>query len=65
MNFYYSGEKLLIMSQEYFWTPSLDKRWQLIEKRGLVAQTVTRWNQIVSWLQEVDLVRRNGGLRAA
>ncbi|MGC1371301.1 MAG: hypothetical protein WA824_04100 [Candidatus Sulfotelmatobacter sp.] len=31
----------------------------------LVAQTITRWNQIVSWLQEVDLIRRNGGLRAA
>jgi len=31
----------------------------------LVAQTLTRWNQIVSWLQEVEMVRRNGGLRAA
>ena len=37
MNFYYSGEKLLIISQKDFWTPSVDKRWQLIEKRVMVA----------------------------
>ena len=37
MNFYYSGKKLLIMSQKDFWTPSVDKRRQLIEKKRLVA----------------------------
>jgi hypothetical protein len=34
-----------------------------LKSGGLVAQTVTKWNQIVSWLQEVDMVRRTGGLR--
>jgi hypothetical protein len=29
----------------------------------LVAQTLTNWNQILAWLQTMDLLRRSGEFR--
>jgi hypothetical protein len=36
-----------------------------VKKEGLVAQTVAGWNQIVTGLREMDLLRREGLFRAA
>jgi hypothetical protein len=37
---------------------------QALKKEGLVDQTVSSWNQTVSWLQEMDSLRREGCLAA-
>jgi hypothetical protein len=36
-----------------------------VKKEGLVAQTVSSWNQILHSLQKIDLLRREGLFRAA
>jgi len=36
-----------------------------VKKEGLVAQTVSSWNQIIHGLAQMDLLRRDGLFRAA
>lgn len=42
-----------------------DKGTMTGKKEGLVAQTVSSWNQIIHALGQMDLLRRDGLFRAA